>query len=293
MQTRKFPRGGVHLKHAAISPCNTRIISGVPPLTIRASKPCDLQEITIYGNTENGVGVGDKTANLLQIGGDSGIHMFGFSSDLIRTVSETRKLSNNYGTTISTTSPANSITVSQSSGVDAQSYTNGYFYIGLTGFTQWTTYTFSWDIEFSSASLTHPSSMVFYTQSANNGSNSQTGTIRNGKLVAKIAIRETDYPMIQLRCHGASFTLSNFMLVKGSYSSETMPAYEPYGYKLPISISEQSSSEAYSFDHYISAPLYTYADTASFIPQRNRFRSPTIAVNTSVPPSQLTVKYTS
>ena len=59
-----YPQGGVHLKHAAISPYITRTVSGAPPLMIRTSKPRTIKEITIYGNTVSGKGVGDATPNL-------------------------------------------------------------------------------------------------------------------------------------------------------------------------------------------------------------------------------------
>ena len=59
-----YPQGGVHLKHAAISPHITRTVSGAPPLMIRTSKPRTIKEITIYGNTVDGKGVGERTANL-------------------------------------------------------------------------------------------------------------------------------------------------------------------------------------------------------------------------------------
>ena len=61
---KKFFRGGAHLMHSALPRSAAHIISGVPPLMIRTSKPRTIKEITIYGNTVSGKGVGDATPNL-------------------------------------------------------------------------------------------------------------------------------------------------------------------------------------------------------------------------------------
>ncbi len=63
----EYPLGGVYKKHAPKPTHELVTISGLPPLTIRNAKPNRPESITIHGNTVDGAGVGDKTANLLQI----------------------------------------------------------------------------------------------------------------------------------------------------------------------------------------------------------------------------------
>ena len=48
---------------------------------------------------------------------------------------------------------------------------------------------------------------------------------------------------------GKNVTGSNFMLVSGEYNVQTMPAYEPFGYKIPISLNNVT------YPIYISEPL--------------------------------------
>lgn len=49
-----------------------------------------------------------------------------------------------------------------------------------------------------------------------------------------------------------TITASNIMLVEGTYTSSTMPAYEPYGYKIPILLSGKNLFDisAYTFTEY-------------------------------------------
>lgn len=61
MQERKYPKGGVHLKHAALSPDSIQTISGIPPITLRSVKPFAVKKVTVYGASG---GVGDVTSNL-------------------------------------------------------------------------------------------------------------------------------------------------------------------------------------------------------------------------------------
>ena len=65
------------------------------------------------------------------------------------------------------------------------------------------------------------------------------------------------YQYIVMRASGyCSYKFENIMMVEGEYTSETMPAYEPYGYKVPIKVSGQNiidmTDTSYDFDEPVS-----------------------------------------
>lgn len=52
--------------------------------------------------------------------------------------------------------------------------------------------------------------------------------------------------------------LSEIMLIKGEYTSDTMPAYEPYGYKIPVNM--ESERTTYSYNLYTTGADSTSED---------------------------------
>ena len=55
------------------------------------------------------------------------------------------------------------------------------------------------------------------------------------------ATEENPVTLVEIRNGGSSYisagSVDNFMLVEGTYTIDTMPEYEPYGYKIPVKIS--------------------------------------------------------
>ena len=58
------------------------------------------------------------------------------------------------------------------------------------------------------------------------------------------ATEENPLLSVEIRNGGSSYisagSIDNFMLVEGSYTSDTMPEYEPYGYKIPVKVSSKN-----------------------------------------------------
>ena len=60
----EYPLGGVHLKHAPKPTQKLVTVSGTLPLTLLNTLARKPDSITIYGNTIDGAGVGNRTVNL-------------------------------------------------------------------------------------------------------------------------------------------------------------------------------------------------------------------------------------
>jgi hypothetical protein len=92
-----------------------------------------------------------------------------------------------------------------------------------------------------------------------------------------------------MRCADQSNNLSTkYMMVEGEYTEQTMPAYEPYGYKIPVICGGETNT------FYLDEPLgasdsITMTSTGVSIPTVNG--SNTLSVGTTVQPSEVYIKW--
>lgn len=123
---------------------------------------------------------------------------------------------NNYGTTLSTTSAEeNSVTVTQvyDSSYQPISYRNGYVNVGFDKMTTWidegATLTFTADIEITANPAEVEKLQILF------GSKTVDGVISDGKLTATSSNNSaTQHEYVEIRCCGCSFILSNAILTK-------------------------------------------------------------------------------
>ena len=57
--------------------------------------------------------------------------------------------------------------------------------------------------------------------------------------------------------------ITDFMLVAGEYTSETMPNYEPYGYRVPVTVANGTDTETTNI--YLDEQLTKSGDNADYI----------------------------
>ena len=183
-----------------------RTFSGVPPLTFKAKKSGTLKNYRIYGNTVNGDSVGDRTGNLFD-----GNFLQGYWAY-----------------------------------ADGRfTYTNTWICTTKIPCTGGQMYTYS----FSKASRWF--GFVWYdgdgdyisTNNRQDGSNTQyrlyfAEAPSNAEFMAMNIAGYPDYNSIILPSD-----ITDFMLVEGKYTSETMPNYEPYGYRVPVTVTNGTDTE--------------------------------------------------
>lgn len=151
--------------------------------------------------------------------------IYGFSAGDMKTPSSDRLSSNQYGTTISTTEPANSITVTQSTFNEDEPYyahyTNGYFLIGIEQDLQdGEEITFSCDVKVTD-NLSGRTDMVVKP----NTDKEYRVDISSGRIVLKGLWHVSgERKCIEIRLNAISAVFSNFMLERG----HTDGKYEPY-----------------------------------------------------------------
>lgn len=195
------------------------------------------------------------------------IHGFSARGDLSEP-----QLSNDYGTTISTTEPANSIAVTQSAfdkNVDYYGYKNGYFYIEVdTDLQEGEEFTFSCDVKVTN-NLSGRTAMIVRPNSI--------GTliitdITTGRIVAKGLWKfSEDRELIGIRLNGISAVFSNFMLERGHTDGTYVPYREPITYTLPEAIT--NDREEYGLgatDEYGTATNAIDFENKKFYPKRVR-----------------------
>ena len=86
---------------------------------------------------------------------------------------------------------------------------------------------------------------------------SRTAAMRDNPLVFETP---ANCAYIQVQCANG-VDGSNFMLVEGEYTSQTMPSFEPYGYKIPITLAGQTQTI------YLDEPLRKIGDYADTVEQ--------------------------
>ena len=200
-------------------------VENVPPLTYKAIEG-KLKNYRIYGNTVNGESVGDRTANL-------------FDGNLLQ---GNRAYADGRFT-----------------------YTNTWICTTKISCTGGRTYTYSF------SKVSRWSGFVWYDANEEyiNTSNSQNNSNTPYRLYSAMAPSNAAFMVVNIA--GYPFTdsvilpsnITDFMLVEGQYTIETMPAYEPYGYRVPVTITNGTDTETTNI--YLDEQLTKSGDNADYI----------------------------
>lgn len=163
---------------------------------------------------------------------------YGFSSSAILDINAERRLTNSYGTTISTIEPSNKLIVTQSQATgDSISHTNnGWFCIGVKGMKSSKNYVLSFDFTATKA-LRDKSGLLYLINGRYPQALIEVNEINVKKRIAMpfeyMALDDRQY--IEIRLCGLSGIFENFQIEEGS----SMTAYSPYKketYAVPQSI---------------------------------------------------------
>ena len=170
------------------------------------------------------VSVGDKGTVNVAVRGKNIADIYGFSADGIANPDSVRKVSNVYGTTISTTEPSDTIVVAQTEFPDSakpHNFTNGYFNIGFYGdLREEEQVTISFDVEITN-NLSNDNIIVF----SPNGLTFQEATVTNGRVQKTVSWKTAgDKRYLEIRLCGKSMIISNIQIEVGGKASE----YEPH-----------------------------------------------------------------
>ena len=267
-KTEYFPQGGVHLKHSAISPSTSRTVSGIPPLTIHSSGPCSIKQITVFGNTIDGAGVGDRTVNLFDLTNSS------VASGTILEHSEDR-----------VTAKGNA-----SSTPGTNKYSNGWLRIYSAELPANSQVRFAANINFTDKHSSFDNKIQFRLEDSNN--NYLSGTVRNydnpGWYSYSAVTDSADTYHILISLNSSTVEISKAQISIGSSARD----YEPYGCKIPVTVTGSGGDIAETVDLYTPAPLYDAEDSISRQISVLPKHKPVLSVDTAVPPSSVTVTYT-
>ncbi len=216
----------------------TKELTGIPPLSIRSNGTM-LLDYLISGNmSQTGTPTPDNPIQPQETGERTGNLWSnrGFSATTI-TLNNTHNISNNYGTTLSTTE-GDEVTITQSEYPTGNvGYQNGFFMIDVD-FSKYAvgdvvTISFDYIVNEVHALSTQTATTIY----AGKNSNTVPPTLSSGdwkisgRLTAVITIIADMNPYVEVRLCGNSITVKNIMLNLGS----TALPYEPYGIKIPIS----------------------------------------------------------
>lgn len=163
---------------------------------------------------------------------------YGFSSSAILDINAERRLTNSYGTTISTIEPSNKliVTQSQATGDSISHVNNGWFCIGVKGMKSSKNYVLSFDFTVTKA-LRDKSGLLYLINGRYPQALIEVNEINVKKRIAMpfeyMALDDRQY--IEIRLCGLSGIFENFQIEEGS----SMTAYSPYKketYAVPQSI---------------------------------------------------------
>ena len=162
----------------------------------------------------------------LTVHGKNLLNSYGFSAGGMITPTASRILSNNYGTTISATSPSDTLTVTQSNIYNSDNpidYRNGYFCIGLNEDIKiGKTYRFSCDVEITN----NPLNVSVFDLAPNNLMWGYTATYNNGKLIGTfLYAKNGNKRFLEFRNRGCNMTISNIMITESKIKDTV---YEPF-----------------------------------------------------------------
>lgn len=257
-----FTGGNGNSLSSGSTPSRLETVSGPPPLLINRALPRKPEIITIYGNTVNGHGVGDRTVNL-------------FDTSWITSSSQISHVGNDLILT----------------GYVCQTNITMSLFCSLLGLSEGDIITIS-RMYTNAGSGVATGRIIFGDDPASQalireGRTIKTWTVPSGALTS-------DKPLIMYgNTGGTPFTIYDFIIVKGSYTSATMPPYEPYGYKTPCTVisaelDERRTSNLYTHQQIHSGEILSAGVEA--LPTLFKGTN-TISIDTAVPPSGMSISY--
>lgn len=168
--------------------------------------------------------------------------------------------SNSYGTSINTTEPSNSVTVTQTQAdknIAATNYLNGYFCIALKPFIMNGDYTFTFDVSLTNNLISTYSGNIAVLLNGNSFvKNYDEIYLKKGtqtKLKFNFTVKGAELSFIEIRLGGISGVFKNFQIEEGT----TATSYSPYAektYTIPQSI---LNLEGYGWS---AGTVYNYVD---------------------------------
>ena len=214
-------------------------------IALQDSADAKLKGLTIYGKTtQNGTPTPEAPVELVNAGDDGSvdvsvfgkniIDIYGFSATGIDTPNETRKLSNNYGTTISTIDPSERLVVSQTKTdqpTNPGSYRNGFFVVCLMNkLHAGDNISFSFDLDITDNPLNPDSITILPNGISGSYAHNICGN-RWGGILKWEEYQERNY--IEIRAMGLSGVFSNFQIELNDGCTE----YEPYKSSQTLTVS--------------------------------------------------------
>ena len=199
------------------------------PITLKDSSGRALQGLTLYG-TEETASVESVT---VKVGGKNIANIYGFSANGMSSPTDNRSLSNNYGTTLSTTAASDTLVVTQVKYTNPNTpttYSNGYFCIGFYNDLQNNErVTLSFDVEITNNLSNNNEIMIMA-----NGVASNTTTITSGRFSATFLWKnDGKKQFVEIRNVGKSMVISNIQVERGATATD----YEPYKEQQTITVS--------------------------------------------------------
>lgn len=227
----------------------------------------------------------------LTVHGKNLFNGYGFSAMGMITPTASRVLSNAVGTTISTTSPSNTLTVTQSNIYDSgtpNDYKNGYFCIGLNEDIKiGKRYRFYCDAEITN----NPLNVSTFDLAPNNQMLGYTAAYNNGKLIGTfLYAKNGNRRFLELRIRGCNMTISNIMITEIKIKDTV---YEPFLNPMTTSIyldNPLGNNEYLDFKRQKLIKATSQTDVA--LPKVQVFKGTSvIRTDTEVSPTNIKAKY--
>lgn len=227
----------------------------------------------------------------LTVHGKNLFNGYGFCAMGMITPTASRNLSNAVGTTISTTSPSNTLTVTQSNIYDSgtpHDYRNGYFCIGLNEDIKiGKIYRFYCDAEITN----NPLNVSTFDLAPNYQMLGYTATYNNGKLIGTFFYKKNgNRRFLELRNRGCNMTISNIMITESKIKDNI---YEPFLNPMITSIyldNPLGSGECLDFKRQKLIKATSQTDVA--LPKVQVFKGTSvIRTDTEVSPTNIKAKY--
>lgn len=211
----------------------TANVSGYPLVMENCKLNKKIKQLLIYGN-DSGVGDLDADGKYKISVVQKGKNLFkptAVSAYAIRS-NRAPQTTNGNGTKIDATDLTdNKVVITQTSDANyaPASYYNGYFYVQTNGLIIGKQYNLSFDLDIKD----NPLEAAFISVLSPNGSNQKNYYFTSAKQRVKFVFTHTDkkntndYPFVEIRCMGMSFTASNFMITDLGFDESFEPYVEP------------------------------------------------------------------
>ena len=201
-------------------------------ITLRDAASAPVTGLRIFGHAAGDGCIGDKGDITVKFAGKNIADIYGFSAVGLNTPESTRILTNGYGTTISTTEPGNTLTITQTQCPKPNnvSFENGYFVIGFYHkIKDGETITVSFDVEITN-DLSGNDIFGFMVS----GVQYQSAPIINGKVKATFQWKNYgDRQYLEVENHGKSMIISNIQIEYGNTATDYEPYREPQTITVP------------------------------------------------------------